>query len=85
MLIHAHDEATLRNPGPKGGEASPGRLLREAWRPSFWRMMSKMVRIGAAHPPKIEGAETYSDGDVLDVPGRPSAIHTPGHTPATAR
>jgi glyoxylase-like metal-dependent hydrolase (beta-lactamase superfamily II) len=24
---------------------------------------------------------THSDGDVLNVPGRPRAIHTPGHTP----
>lgn len=81
VLIHADDAATLRKPGPKGGEASPARLLREAWRPSFWRMMGKMIGAGTARPPKIEGAETFSDGDVLDVPGRPTAIHTPGHTP----
>ena len=32
-------------------------------------------------PPKVEGAETYEDGDVLDVPGSPRVVHTPGHTP----
>lgn len=26
------------------------------------------------------GHETFSDGDVLDVPGRPKVVHTPGHT-----
>ena len=24
---------------------------------------------------------TFADGDELDVPGRPRAIHTPGHSP----
>jgi glyoxylase-like metal-dependent hydrolase (beta-lactamase superfamily II) len=24
---------------------------------------------------------TFRDGDVLDVPGRPRVVHTPGHTP----
>jgi glyoxylase-like metal-dependent hydrolase (beta-lactamase superfamily II) len=27
------------------------------------------------------GAETFEDAAVLDVPGRPRVIHTPGHTP----
>lgn len=80
VLIHEADEETLRKPRPKTGDARPSRLLRELWRPGFWRMMTTMTRAGAAHPPKVEGAETYSDGDLLDVPGGPRAIHTPGHT-----
>lgn len=39
-----------------------------------------MARAGGARPPKIEGAETFADGDLLDVPGRPRVVHTPGHT-----
>ena len=27
------------------------------------------------------GLQTIADGDVLDVPGSPGIIHTPGHTP----
>lgn len=80
VLIHEADEDTLRRPRPKTGEARPSRLLRELWRPGLWRLMATMTRLGAAHPPKVEGAETYSDGEVLDVPGRPRVIHTPGHT-----
>jgi glyoxylase-like metal-dependent hydrolase (beta-lactamase superfamily II) len=75
VLIHEADAATLRNPGPKKGDATPAKLLRQAWRPTFYPMMAKMVRSGAGRPPKIEGAE------LLDVPGRPRVIHTPGHTP----
>jgi glyoxylase-like metal-dependent hydrolase (beta-lactamase superfamily II) len=40
-----------------------------------------MLKHGGAKPAKVEGAETYGDGDVLDVPGRLRVIHTPGHTP----
>jgi glyoxylase-like metal-dependent hydrolase (beta-lactamase superfamily II) len=78
--IHADDDGTLRKPGPKGGDASPIRMLSEMWRPSLWRFYGGMARAGGARPPKIEGASTFSDGDVLEVPGRPWVIHTPGHT-----
>jgi glyoxylase-like metal-dependent hydrolase (beta-lactamase superfamily II) len=81
VLIHSEDDATLRKPGPKGGDASPIHLLAEMRRPRVWRLMAHMIASGAARPPKVEGAETFADGDVLDVPGRPRAVHTPGHTP----
>jgi glyoxylase-like metal-dependent hydrolase (beta-lactamase superfamily II) len=50
------------------------------WRPALWRFMGHMARSGGAKPPPVEGAETFTDGAVLDVPGRPRAVHTPGHT-----
>jgi glyoxylase-like metal-dependent hydrolase (beta-lactamase superfamily II) len=81
VLIHAADEETLRKPGPKTGDGSPIHLVRLMWRPAFWRFMGGMARRGGAKPPKIEGAETFAHADVLDVPGRPRVVHTPGHTP----
>jgi glyoxylase-like metal-dependent hydrolase (beta-lactamase superfamily II) len=54
------------------------------WRPAFWRFFGAMARRGGAHPEPIEGAETFEGGQTLDVPGRPSVIHTPGHTPGSA-
>jgi glyoxylase-like metal-dependent hydrolase (beta-lactamase superfamily II) len=81
VLIHTGDDETLRTPGPKKGDAAPLRVLPQVgWRPRFWKVMGHMARGGGAKPPKIEGAETFADGDVLDVPGRPRAVHTPGHT-----
>lgn len=81
VLIHKADEETLRKHGPKKGEAAPLRALpRVAWRWRFWRVMGHMARGGGGKPPKVEGAETFADGDALDVPGRPRAVHTPGHT-----
>jgi glyoxylase-like metal-dependent hydrolase (beta-lactamase superfamily II) len=81
VLIHSDDEGTLRKPGPKSGDASPIHLLAQMRRPRFWRLIAHLVRAGAARPPKVEGAETFTGGDVLDVPGRPRVVHTPGHTP----
>jgi glyoxylase-like metal-dependent hydrolase (beta-lactamase superfamily II) len=81
VLIHTEDEATLRKPGPKSGDATPAKFVRMLVRPPFWRFMIHMARGGAAKPKGVEGAETFADGDVLDVPGSPRVIHTPGHTP----
>ena len=81
VLIHSADDATLRKPGPKQGDASPRHMLKYMWRPSFWRLMIHLGRGGSARPPKVEGAETYEDGAVLDVAGSPRVIATPGHTP----
>jgi glyoxylase-like metal-dependent hydrolase (beta-lactamase superfamily II) len=40
-----------------------------------------MVSGMGGRPVGVEGARTFTDGEVIDVPGRPRAIHTPGHTP----
>ena len=81
VLIHPADEATLRKPGPKSGDASAVRFLLLLRHPHFVGTVAHFLRRGALRPAKIEGAETFLDADVLDVPGSPRVIHTPGHTP----
>lgn len=81
VLIHSEDEATLAKPAAKTGDAAPPKLLPLLWRPAFWRFMGHMARRGGGKPPRVEGAETFADGQQLDVPGRPRVVHTPGHTP----
>jgi glyoxylase-like metal-dependent hydrolase (beta-lactamase superfamily II) len=81
VLIHGADDATLRKPGVKGGDASAANLLANLWRPATLKILGHQLKHGGARPAKVEGADTYADGDVLDVPGRLRAIHTPGHTP----
>jgi glyoxylase-like metal-dependent hydrolase (beta-lactamase superfamily II) len=80
VLVHTADEAKLSKPGPKSGDGAPLKAASLVWRPAFWRFMGHMARRGGAKPPPVEDAETFSDGDMLDVPGRPRAVHTPGHT-----
>jgi glyoxylase-like metal-dependent hydrolase (beta-lactamase superfamily II) len=80
VLIHEADADTLRRPRPKSGDASPSHLVAEMWRPRMWRAFGTMLLGGAARPTRIEGAETFAEG-LLDVPGSPRVIPTPGHTP----
>lgn len=80
-LIDADDEPTLAKPGPKGGDASPIHMLPLFVRPGFWRLINHFRSYGALRPAKVEGAETFRDGDVLNVPGNPRVVRTPGHTP----
>jgi glyoxylase-like metal-dependent hydrolase (beta-lactamase superfamily II) len=80
VLIHEGDKATLVKPGPKSGDAAPAKLARELWRPAALRFMGHMARRGGGRPPSVEPDATFGDGDVLDVPGRPRVVFTPGHT-----
>ncbi len=45
-----------------------------------WRLLVMGARNGAMKPVKIAEVSTFGEGE-LDVPGRPHAIHTPGHSP----
>lgn len=80
VLIHEADLPTLRKPGPKSGDGAPIRIVPLLWRPALWRFMGHMARAGGARPTPPADPETFGDGDVLDVPGSPRAVHTPGHT-----
>jgi glyoxylase-like metal-dependent hydrolase (beta-lactamase superfamily II) len=80
VMVHRDDEPRLRKPGPKTGDGAPIHLLPLVWRPAFWRFMGHMARAGGAKPAPIDDPETFADGDVLDVPGNPRVVHTPGHT-----
>lgn len=50
------------------------------WKPVTWGFLASMVRAGAMTVSKVPNVETFSDGDVLDIPGRPRVVATPGHT-----
>ena len=80
VMIHPADAPTLRRPGFKGGDASPRHLIAEIWRPGYLRIFAHGIRHGA-RPLPLTADETFSDGERLDVPGRPRVVHTPGHTP----
>lgn len=57
------------------------------WGPVKVRPMAGFLWYSARHGglriPPAEQLQTFDDGDVLDVPGRPRIIATPGHTPGS--
>ena len=78
VYVHEADEELARTAKPFGkNEASMLPYLRHAM---AWKLLGHLARNGAVKPQRIGEVTTYADGDVLDVPGRPRAIHTPGHT-----
>ncbi len=49
-------------------------------KPGTWRLFAHFTRYGALNQPKIERTVDLEETQVLDVPGSPRVIHTPGHT-----
>jgi glyoxylase-like metal-dependent hydrolase (beta-lactamase superfamily II) len=76
VYVHAADEELTRTGRGRKREASFLPYLRY---PATWKLVAGFVRGGL--PVHVQDVETYEDGDVLDVPGRPRVIHAPGHSP----
>src|SRR5690606_28331514 len=51
--------------------------------PSSWGLLVEGLRDGMLLTPRIPDVQPMADGDVLDVPGRPRAVHLGGHTPGS--
>ena len=81
MLIHSADDAHAAQAGARRATRAPRHLLPLLVAARAWRLMGHLGARGAAQAAEVEGAETFEDGAVLDVPGSPRVVHTPGHTP----
>jgi glyoxylase-like metal-dependent hydrolase (beta-lactamase superfamily II) len=82
VWVHEADEPILCAPRRTGRHWKPERsLARYALRrPAALRAPLHLARSGALRVPPVTGARTFRGGEVLDVPGRPLVVHTPGHT-----
>lgn len=85
--LRAHSGATVfvhEGEGPvlRGDEKpTPPRGLRSVlFDPNALRVLGHIVRNGGARFPTVQRVETYTDGEVLDVPGKPRIVFTPGHS-----
>jgi glyoxylase-like metal-dependent hydrolase (beta-lactamase superfamily II) len=76
VYVHAADEELTRTGRGRKREAGFLPYLRHR---ATWRLMAEFVRGG--FPVHVQEVETYVDGEAIDVPGRPRAIHAPGHSP----
>src|SRR3954453_11343050 len=77
VYVHTADEDLARTAKqPK----RDGSILPPLIRPAAWKIIGHIVANGGAKPTRIGEVTTFTDGEVLDVPGRPQVIATPGHT-----
>jgi glyoxylase-like metal-dependent hydrolase (beta-lactamase superfamily II) len=60
--------------------ANPGFYRDCWWRPSGIGFLAHSARAGGAKYRPVEDLEALKEDQVLDLPGRPRVIHTPGHT-----
>jgi glyoxylase-like metal-dependent hydrolase (beta-lactamase superfamily II) len=79
--VHAHrdelPQATTGKPPKTEGSYVTAMLRHRTAR----RVVFHIARNGGARPPKVARVESFEDGAELDVPGRPRAVCTPGHSP----
>jgi glyoxylase-like metal-dependent hydrolase (beta-lactamase superfamily II) len=77
VYIHEADAAMARDGHEQKPEGNPLRYLRYG---QTWKLLGLFVRSGALRRPKIAEVSIFTDGQVLDVPGHPLVVHTPGHS-----
>ena len=50
------------------------------WKLGTWKFLTGLLKVGVMSAPRVNSVVTFEDGDVLDLPGSPTAVHSPGHT-----
>ena len=76
VYAHAGDAAFVSG----ARRAGPPNFLGQLKRPFIVRYLAHSVLAGAPRHVPVASLETFDDGEVLNVPGRPRVIHVPGHT-----
>src|SRR5215470_16645740 len=81
VWVHASDTGAATT-GKAG--ATERKFASYMLRPEFYRTMWSLVRAGSTKIIPVREVSTFADDEVLDVPGKPRAVHIPGHTPGSA-
>jgi glyoxylase-like metal-dependent hydrolase (beta-lactamase superfamily II) len=76
--VHESDAALARGEAERKTERGPAKDLAHpfAWKVAWWFITNG----GLQAAPPVAVLSTFADGEVLDLPGSPRVIHTPGHT-----
>jgi glyoxylase-like metal-dependent hydrolase (beta-lactamase superfamily II) len=77
VYVHEDDEALATGKAHRQYERHFARDLGHGY---AWKSLLFFMRGGATKAPPVAGAGLFVDGTVLDVPGSPRVVHTPGHT-----
>ena len=50
------------------------------WKLGTWRFLTGLLKVGVTNAPRVNSVVTFGEGDVLDLPGSPKVVYSPGHT-----
>jgi glyoxylase-like metal-dependent hydrolase (beta-lactamase superfamily II) len=78
--VHAHEREVPVTRRPWRYDHERSRVPYMLRYPGFDRNVFAMAAMGALWVKGLSEVRTYAAGEVLDVPGRPTVIFTPGHT-----
>jgi glyoxylase-like metal-dependent hydrolase (beta-lactamase superfamily II) len=78
IWAHADERPLARHPYRYKHERS--RLIYPLAHPASIPVLATMIEAGALRAHAVEKLHSFSPGESLDLPGRPTVIHTPGHT-----
>lgn len=77
--VKVHEpEAAFARDRRAGSQVSPFAV--PVWKPRVVLLLAEVVRAGAHKSRRLNDFETVKDGELLDVPGKPRVVATPGHT-----
>lgn len=80
VAVSVHEEEETRALGTYGGRFA----VKASELPMFNRFALRtfvpMILAGVMSLDHVDRVTTFTDGERLDLPGRPVAVHTPGHT-----
>jgi len=79
VWIHETDTEAART--GKQGWKNEASTLSYLFHPELWRTAISLVSRGAYRAVPIKEVSSFKDGETIDVPGSPRAVHVPGHTP----
>ena len=77
--VLVHEREVPNATGQRIEQVSIGTLLSMVWRPDVAVWVRDVVSLKGARVERLGGADTFTS-EVLDLPGRPVPVPTPGHT-----
>jgi glyoxylase-like metal-dependent hydrolase (beta-lactamase superfamily II) len=80
ISVAVHEDEESRALGTYTGRYAVGTAELPFWKFSMYRNFFPMLRAGVMKLDHVDEVNTFSDGERLDLPGSPMAVHTPGHT-----
>jgi glyoxylase-like metal-dependent hydrolase (beta-lactamase superfamily II) len=81
VWIHEADAEAAKTGKPSW--KNEGSTLSYLGKAELWRTAFSLVTRGASKIIPVKEVSSFADGEVIDVPGSPRAVHCPGHTPGS--